>query len=180
MNYNQDPNLPYIYNQYLILSGGKYPTHEEFTNYLQCYYINLYRAQQRTPVFVAPPQTPMIYYYPISPIASTPVTPQPLTTVNATSQDPLGEVDFDITNATSVSDTPISVNINSDNQENEKVVIDVKPEEYKQQLPKNFKYNKKYGNKNKDDCELGMSCKNIYCTFFHHPAADDEIFYKNK
>ena len=36
--------------------------------------------------------------------------------------------------------------------------------------------NKKYGLKNKEDCSLGMSCKNIYCKYFHHPSADPDIF----
>lgn len=46
--------------------------------------------------------------------------------------------------------------------------------------PNYVKLNKKYGFKNKEDCRLGMSCKNVYCTYFHHPCADPEIFLKFK
>lgn len=31
---------------------------------------------------------------------------------------------------------------------------------------------------NKDDCTSGMSCKNVHCTYFHHPSADPDISLK--
>jgi hypothetical protein len=36
--------------------------------------------------------------------------------------------------------------------------------------PNNHIFNEKYGINTKDDCSNGMSCKDVYCKYFHHPC----------
>lgn len=76
--------------------------------------------------------------------------------------------------STSVDGTPKKISEFS--QENSDVNIKMSE---KTNIPKVI-FNKKYGLKNKEDCSNGMSCKNIYCTLFHHPSADPNIFYEKK
>jgi len=143
-----------MYNQY-VHQYGSHPTYEQYSAYLNYYY---YPSKYSPVMFQPPPFIPVSM--PVSAPVSTPVSTLVSTPVSAL----------------------VSTLVRDENKENEEWVIDVKPNvepnvQYKQKIPTNFAFNKKYGTKNKDECVDGMSCKNVYCKYFHHPSADPNIFF---
>jgi len=139
----------FIYNQYLIQSGGIHPTFDQFYAFSQTYY------QYKRSMYMIQPTV----YIPIYPVS------QPAPMICQTPE-------FIKPTIKTIETIPPM-----QDDSNEQCIIEVKPEEkYQQKIPNNFAFNKRYGLKNKDECNDGMSCKNVYCKYFHHPSADPTIF----
>jgi len=170
-NLLHDPNYAFLYSQYLICSGGIHPSYHQLYDYMQTYYSmlnkKLYYSQ---PVYYHGFTPSTIPIYNLGPGQSSGPGHSPV--VHGPGQSPVVHEPVQSPVQSSESEQ------NSKSITNENHVIDIKPSEHKQEIPTNFTYNKKYGKKDKDECLNGMSCKDIYCKFFHHPSADEKIFYQ--